>query len=73
MILFVAFIIFLAITMPSRRGQTGENKVSRILAKLPEDKYKVINDLLLKTSHGTTQIDHIVLSEYGIFVIETKN
>ena len=59
--------------MPARRGQVGENKVSRILSKLPENKYKVINDLLLKTSYGITQIDHVVLSEYGIFVIETKN
>ncbi len=73
MILFVAFIIFLGITMPSRRGQAGENKVARILKKLPPEKYRVVNDILLKTSHGTTQIDHVVLSEYGIFVIETKN
>ena len=73
MILFIAFIIFLGITMPSRRGQAGENKVARILKKLPPEKYRVVNDILLKTSHGTTQIDHVVLSEYGIFVIETKN
>lgn len=28
---------------------------------------------MLKTSKGFTQIDHIVISPYGIFVIETKN
>ena len=28
---------------------------------------------MLKTSKGTSQIDHIVVSVYGIFVIETKN
>lgn len=72
-IIFVAFSIFMAITMPGRRGRAGENKVSRILEKLPYIQYRVVNDVLLKTSHGTTQIDHIVLSEYGIFVIETKN
>ena len=72
-VLLFSLSFFLAITMPARRGQVGENKVSRILSKLPENKYKVINDLLLKTSYGITQIDHVVLSEYGIFVIETKN
>ena len=72
-VLLFSLSFFLAITMPARRGQVGENKVSRILSKLPENKYKVINDLLLKTSYGITQIDHVVLSEYGIFVIKTKN
>jgi hypothetical protein len=28
---------------------------------------------MLRTEYGTTQIDHIVVSVYGIFVIETKN
>lgn len=72
-IIFFAFSIFMAKTMPGRRGRAGENKVSRILSKLPYIQYRVINDVLLKTSHGTIQIDHVVLSEYGIFVIETKN
>lgn len=72
-ILVSAFSIILSITMPARRGKVGENKVARILHRLPPETYRVINDVLLKTSHGTTQIDHVVLSEYGIFVIETKN
>lgn len=59
--------------MHSRKGQAGENKVARILQKLPTEKYKIVNDILIKNSHGTTQIDHVVLSEYGVFVIETKN
>lgn len=59
--------------MPTRRGKAGENKVARILKKLPSEKYRVINDILIKNHFGTTQIDHVVLSEYGIFVIETKN
>ena len=58
--------------MPSIKGRLGENKVSNILKRL-SDEYFVINDLLLKTSRGTTQIDHVVISKYGIFVIETKN
>jgi hypothetical protein len=40
---------------------------------LPQDDYVVINDVILPTENGTMQIDHIVVSIYGIFVIETKN
>lgn len=57
--------------MPSIKGRFGENKVSNILKRL-SDEYFVINDLLLKTSRRTTQIDHVVISKYGIFVIETR-
>ena len=54
-------------------GDSGEFAVARQLRRLP-DKYKVINDLLLPAGKGhTTQIDHVVISPYGIFVIETKN
>ena len=37
------------------------------------DEYHVMDDVMLKTTNGTTQIDHIVVSKYGIFAIETKN
>lgn len=59
--------------MPKIKGKIGENKVTFILKGLPSDEYTVINDLMLKTTYGTSQIDHIVVSQYGIFVIETKN
>ena len=55
------------------KGYLGEWYVSKKLNKLNKRKYKVINNLLLKTIKGSTQIDHIVISRYGIFVIETKN
>lgn len=35
--------------------------------------YRLFNNLILKTPDGTTQIDHVLISPYGIFVIETKN
>lgn len=59
--------------MPEIKGRAGENRVSAILNRLPNEKYIVLDDILLKTSRGTSQIDHVVLSEFGIFVIETKN
>ena len=55
------------------KGNIGEIRIARILAKLPQDKYRVINDLMLRTSKGTVQFDHLVISRQGIFVIETKN
>lgn len=55
------------------KGKAGEKAVARRLKRLPEEAYKVINDLMLPTSYGTTQIDHVVVSRFGIFVIETKN
>lgn len=35
--------------------------------------YVPLNNLTLPTNNGTTQIDHVVVSRYGIFVIEAKN
>ncbi len=33
----------------------------------------MFNDVLLKSQQISTQIDHVVISVYGVFVIETKN
>lgn len=56
------------------KGWTGElkTKVSQTLF-LDLKEYHIFNNVLLKASHGTTQIDHIIVSKYGVFVIETKN
>ena len=43
------------------------------LLMLPSDKYKVINSVLLKTNWGNCQIDHVIVSTFGIFVLEIKN
>jgi len=40
---------------------------------LDGDIYQSVNNVTIPTSNGTTQIDHIIVSRYGIFVIETKN
>jgi len=55
-------------------GQKGENSVIRELSRLNGKIYFIINDLLFRKSNGLTiQIDHVVVSPYGVFVIETKN
>lgn len=35
--------------------------------------YLDLNNVTIPTLNGTTQVDHIIVSRYGIFVIETKN
>ena len=67
----VAFVCLLWF-LPSK-GKAGEMRVAKILSKLPEEEYRVINNLLIKQGNKTTQIDHVVVSEYRIFVIETKH
>ena len=63
---------------PSDIGKAGENEVSSILRSLPQE-YLVINNVIIPDQSVdpkkkyTTQIDHVVVSPFGIFVIETKN
>ena len=72
-VLVIAFIVWQAIrNTPEHKGKEGELHVHNILAQLPED-YTILDDVMLKTGKGTTQIDHVVVSRYGVFAIETKN
>jgi restriction system protein len=67
-------LLYFYLNSPTVIGAEGERRVSLTLSrKLAGQDYILIEDLTLPTTHGTTQIDHIVLSRYGIFVIETKN
>lgn len=54
-------------------GKCGERKVAKLLSTLPKNEYKIINDVIIQKDDYSSQIDHIVVSIYGIFVIETKN
>ncbi|MCK9490745.1 MAG: NERD domain-containing protein [Sulfurimonas sp.] len=69
-------IIFIILFFKSSAGKglLGESLVNIVLnLRLDENKYKVLKDVTVETEDGTTQIDHIIVSQYGIFVIETKN
>lgn len=66
-------LILLKLFLPQIKGWSGEKAVATLLATLPQEEYRVVNNVMLKTEAGTSQIDHIVVSVYGIFVIETKN
>lgn len=52
----------------------GEKRVADLLSlKLDREHYYLLNNITLRVGNGTTQIDHIVVSTKGIFVIETKH
>jgi hypothetical protein len=56
------------------KGWVGE--VQGTLAKkifLDSQIYIDLNNVTIPTTNGTTQIDHVIVSRYGIFVVETKN
>ncbi|WP_341346615.1 nuclease-related domain-containing protein [Paenibacillus sp. FSL H3-0469] len=60
---------------PTRIGELGEHKINIQLDQLPKD-CRSLSDLLLlnpKSRTGYAQIDHVVISPYCVFVIETKN
>ena len=52
-------------------GKEAETTVACLLSQLNEN-YVVLNNVLVRTGkESSTQIDHIVVSIYGIFVLET--
>ena len=57
------------------KGDIGERKVSRKIGSLITDNsdYHQFDNVILKTLDGTTEIDHLLISPFGIFVIEVKN
>lgn len=56
------------------RQNTGEALVSRALGRLTSGAgCHLLNNITIPYLDGTTQIDHIVLTRHGIFVIETKH
>ena len=76
-IIFILIIIFLFSTFLKSawfKGKFGEFLVSLLFKLfLPKNKYTVLHNITLPTEDGTTQIDHIVVSPHGLFVVETKN
>lgn len=73
------FIFAMIIRTPWFKGVLGEFQVNLLIKVfLNKDEYHLIKDVTLLTDiagkdNGTTQIDHIIVSRYGVFLIETKN
>ena len=74
--LLVIPLLFLKVLLqnPKVKGRIGERAVRSVIGKdLDEETYIEFHDLIIPSRSGTTQIDHIYVSIFGIFVIETKN
>lgn len=56
------------------KGFVGE-AIGSIAHKILLDKniYRELNNVTIPTQDGSTQIDHVIVSRFGIFVIEAKN
>jgi restriction system protein len=67
-------IVGAVVKTPWFKGVFGEWLV-KVLAKffLDSTEYRPIHNVTLKTPDGTTQIDHVFVSRFGVFVVETKN
>jgi len=56
------------------RGWLGEKKTTFILwMSLNANVYHRNHNVIIPSKSGTTQIDHILVSPYGVFIVETKN
>lgn len=73
-IAFFLLLIFAKRNSPKIKGKIGEFRIASRLLLLDQNNYIILNNVILRTKNEkTVQIDHIVISIYGIFVIETKN
>lgn len=67
-------ILAVVLKSPWFKGVMGELIVN-LSAKhlLDQNRYRLIKNVTLPAGDGTTQIDHVIVSVYGVFVVETKN
>jgi hypothetical protein len=71
---YLVIAIFVFFRSPRGKGLLGEFEIN-LLTRIFLDKkiYHLIKNVTIPAGQGTTQIDHIVVSRYGVFVVETKN
>lgn len=71
----IGCILLITVYRSKFKGDIGELVAAKFLNNLDENDYKVIHDIKIEnpTNHTkTSQIDHLVVSKYGIFAVETK-
>ena len=56
------------------KGWIGEQKTEfNLRFSLDKKLYRRFHDVIIPSSNGTTQVDHILVSPFGLFIVETKN
>ncbi len=71
----IGCILLVTIYKSKFKGDIGELAVAVVLKDLNKEKYKILHDLKIENPKAltkTSQIDHIIVSTFGIFCIETK-
>ncbi len=76
--LWLLLIFMMALTAVLRsawfKGWQGEMVIRLACKFLDPKQYHVLHNVTLPAPDGsTTQIDHVIISRFGIFVVETKN
>lgn len=68
-------VIAKVLSNPVFKGWLGERRVRKTLDSLDPGIFRAHHDLYVPRhdSEDLTQIDHVIVSPYGVFVIETKN
>ncbi|WP_417597468.1 NERD domain-containing protein [Pararhodobacter oceanensis] len=67
-------VLLLVLRSPRLKGARGEMRVNAALSRFTRrGEARLLQDLTLPTPAGSTQIDHILITGGGVFVIETKN
>jgi len=56
------------------KGWFGEQKTEfNLWLSLDKELYRRFHNVIIPSNNGTTQVDHILVSPFGLFIVETKN
>lgn len=75
-VIIIIVVITIIIKQANQKSQKGSNnaeiKVSNYLGKSIIDEKYMLNNLVIFINNSSTEIDHVLISKKGVFVIETK-
>jgi len=75
-VIIIIVVITIIIKQANQKSQKGSNnaeiKVSNYLGKSIIDEKYILNNLVIFINNSSTEIDHVLISKKGVFVIETK-
>ncbi|MBO7078903.1 MAG: NERD domain-containing protein [Bacilli bacterium] len=69
----IVLILLIIINTTVFKGKYGEYKVSIFLKRCISKEDILLKDVILLVDNDSCQIDHLIISKKGIFVVETKN
>ena len=70
----IVAVVAIILKSPWFKGWIGELQINLITKFfLDKDTYHLIKNVTIPADGGTTQIDHVIVSRFGVFVVETKN